>query len=376
MATRSNKRQNKHDIYILCGGTGGHIFPAVNFAKHLLDKGFTVRIVADNAFHKFDSHSSVKSVLSHKNCTLSISPVVKQSKTISFFARLALSIFLSCFQLIKARPKAVIGFGGYATFPHLLSSTVLFIPIFLHEQNTVIGKVNRSFLKYASCIFSTFPIRDDNRIKKAYLKKILHIGMPLDIKMIKKALKSDEKRPSNTFTIFCSGGSQGSVKISESFRHSVEMMINSNPDFVTRAKIYHQVHATQNAQEYQEFYKSLGVNAEVSTLFPNLAEILPSCNLFIGRSGASSVYEAILFNIPSIFVPLPNATDNHQFYNIESLFEDGSCVCILDKNLNPKTLFEVSNYIYKDKMKLSFSYGCKMLSSVTCQNMEYIIFGS
>ncbi|MCV3769779.1 MAG: UDP-N-acetylglucosamine--N-acetylmuramyl-(pentapeptide) pyrophosphoryl-undecaprenol N-acetylglucosamine transferase, partial [Wolbachia pipientis] len=133
------------DIILATGGTGGHIFPAITLAKALKLRGYNCILFTNK---KTDKNIDVESY------TL---PVCRPSNNkFKFFLLLIYSFILALYRIRKLKPKLVIGFGSYATFPTLLAAKVFSIPIILHEQNILLGRVNRFFLSSAKLIATSF----------------------------------------------------------------------------------------------------------------------------------------------------------------------------------------------------------------------------
>ena len=195
-------------ILIITGGTGGHVIPATNFANYLLDKKINCKILLDyrglKYVDKFDGE-----IFSVRSSNLSGSLFSKFIGTINLIIGFMQSFFL----ILHFKPNTVISFGSYASFfPMMicvLLKSYLKIEIFLHEQNTIIGRTNSFFLKYTNKIFLNFNIK--SKIKKNFINKTYIVGSPE-----KKFIKSNDKTKKDLkkkFTIFIFGGSQGSEYI-------------------------------------------------------------------------------------------------------------------------------------------------------------------
>ena len=163
-------------IFIITGGTGGHILPAVCLAKALIEQNNQVTFFGDekvkNYLHYFGNQKNFQFKL------LSSSQLVKKWQLLILAT---LKIFLgfcqALFFLVTKRPNMVVAFGGYASFPLLLATVLLGKKIILHEQNAYLGKVNRLFLPFATKLAISFP--NTFAINQKYQHKVIYTGNPV-----------------------------------------------------------------------------------------------------------------------------------------------------------------------------------------------------
>ena len=168
---------NKENIVIITGGTGGHVIPAVNFGNYLIENGHKCFLFVDERGKKFSKKFNGKTIkISSYHLGYSFFGKIK------FIFFLPIGFFKSLFYLIKIRPTKAIAFGGYASFIPL--SVIIFISIFfkiniyLHEQNSVMGKVNLIFARFAKKIFLHFP--KTLKVPNSFRKKIIITGLPYE----------------------------------------------------------------------------------------------------------------------------------------------------------------------------------------------------
>ena len=162
-------------ILICTGGTGGHVIPAVNFGNFLINKGFECCLILDKRGNKFSKNFNGK-VFIIRSSHLSGNIFYKCNSLID----LLIGFIQSLFFLNKIKPNICIGFGSYATFMPL---TALFfyklfknINLYLHEQNSVVGKVNLFFLPFSKSFFTNF--REAINLPEKYKKKKIYVGLP------------------------------------------------------------------------------------------------------------------------------------------------------------------------------------------------------
>ena len=199
----------KKQIFLIAGGTGGHVIPAVNFGNYLIDQGYICHLLIDGRGYKYANNFNgkvIKILSTHFGYNI--------IKNIKFFILMPIGFLQSMFYLLKIRPSVGIAFGSYASFNPLL--VFIFFrylglsSVFLHEQNSVIGKVNNFFGFFVNKIFLNF--NKTQNIKKRYLHKCFSLGMPLNHNIAyvyrnKKNIDNKIKR------IFVSGGSQGAINL-------------------------------------------------------------------------------------------------------------------------------------------------------------------
>jgi UDP-N-acetylglucosamine--N-acetylmuramyl-(pentapeptide) pyrophosphoryl-undecaprenol N-acetylglucosamine transferase len=301
-------------IVLAAGGTGGHIFPAEALAEELGTRGYNAVLVTDKRFADY------KGVLGS---------LPRHTVRAGTFGRGALGkltaatdIVIGIFQARKLlknlQPKAVVGFGGYPSFPTVHAARSLGIPAVVHEQNSVLGRANRLLIKRIDAIATTFP--QTRFIADEYAGKITLTGNP-----VRTAIRGLGTIPYPELThdghirILVTGGSQGAAIFSQIVPAAIAML----PDALrARIRIDQQCKQT-DLEATRAAYAQLGVSADTSTFFADIPARLASAHLVIARAGASTIAELTAAGRPSILVPLPTAMDNHQHYNANALEESG-----------------------------------------------------
>jgi UDP-N-acetylglucosamine--N-acetylmuramyl-(pentapeptide) pyrophosphoryl-undecaprenol N-acetylglucosamine transferase len=212
---------------------------------------------------------------------------------------------VKCFYILKKKKvDIVIGFGGLASFPVLFAAKYLKIPIILHEQNAVLGRANRFFLKDAELLAMSY----EETIGAEKNNKVIYTGNP--IRSVVFDVKRRRTRITKDIHILVIGGSQGASIFD---------------DIIPQALIKLPIETLQNIIVYQqakdivkvkEFYsKSHIKKAIVEDFFKEVPQIMADADLVITRGGASSLSEIIHLGIPAIIIPIKNAADNHQWHN-------------------------------------------------------------
>ena len=317
---------NQNNKILVCtGGTGGHVIPAINFANFLIDEGYECSLILDKRGNKYAKKFKGKIfIITSSHLSGNIFFKIKS------LINLLLGFYQSFFLITKLRPKNCISFGGYATFMPLLTILILklFIKInlYIHEQNSVVGKVNSFFLPYTKYIFTNFDFV--NNLDEKFEYKKVYVGFPLDKKINVELLKSSKYNEKKI--IFVYGGSQGAVNVIKKFL----LMLNSlDYNFLINIKIIIQS-PNQFFDSLNQSLKSFKVEYEIQDFFKNINEILSITDIAITRAGAGTINDLIRYRIPSIIFPLPHSIYNHQFFNAKYLADKKGAILMDEINFN------------------------------------------
>ncbi|MEI6092449.1 MAG: undecaprenyldiphospho-muramoylpentapeptide beta-N-acetylglucosaminyltransferase [bacterium] len=245
------------------------------------------------------------------------------------------SIIHSLFIILKFKPDAVIGVGGFASGPFVLAGSLLRKPIFLLEQNAVMGFTNRMLIRFAKKIFVAFPLAN---IKKSDAHKAVITGNPIRSSISPSSRYKETKLKKDTLNIFVFGGSQGARAINNCIAAAIPAL-----NKLKSIKIIHQT-GKPDHQKMIEAYKDAKFEYEVHDYIYGINKIYDQTDLVIARSGASTIFELIAARVPSILIPLPTAADNHQYYNALFLSEKGGTELIEQKKVRVELLLERISY--------------------------------
>jgi UDP-N-acetylglucosamine--N-acetylmuramyl-(pentapeptide) pyrophosphoryl-undecaprenol N-acetylglucosamine transferase len=310
------------------GGTGGHLFPAEALAEELIARGHKVMIATDKRGHAFKSLGPEVTIHTVPAATLKPGLV---SKLVSIFD-MAKGIVTALRLLAATKPAAVIGFGGYPSFPGVLAAQLLGIPTVIHEQNAILGKANLWLAPRADRI--ALSLSGTRGIPTPCIEKCVITGNPVR-KDIVRAARTDYPDPTgDDFVILVTGGSQAAAI----FSSVVPKALSSLPDVLRRRVKIMQQCKEQDVADVGAFYKSAGIRAETASFFQQMAARLAACHLFIGRSGASTVAEIAAVGRPAVFVPYPGHKDMQQKHNADILAKNSAAWIILQEFLTPESL--------------------------------------
>ncbi|MES2903178.1 MAG: undecaprenyldiphospho-muramoylpentapeptide beta-N-acetylglucosaminyltransferase [Pseudomonadota bacterium] len=316
------------NIILAAGGTGGHMVPAHALAAELTARGIGVALITDERGAKIPGLFD--------GVPVHVLPAGRLTGVMGLFrtARSILAGRRQAKRLYKEfTPDAVVGFGGYPALPALLAASARGIPTILHEQNAVLGRVNRFLAGDAKAIATAYP--DVERLKPAYKDKVALVGNPVrdSVKRLGEAPLPpfDEVAP---LKILVTGGSQGASILGEvvpagfgelrpSLRHRLQVVQQCRPDDIA---------AVRSA------YSALQIPAELTTYIADMPAKIGDAHLVIARAGASTIAELTAAGRPAILVPLPSATDDHQTANAREMAKAGGARMIAQDDFTAATL--------------------------------------
>ncbi len=319
-------------VMLAAGGTAGHLFPAFALAQELARRSIAVELVTDMRGDKFGADFPARAIHQVPAATL-------KGRSPGAMAKTGLTLtrgVAAAFQLLgKVKPQAVIGFGGYPTFPPLMAARLRRIPTALHEQNAVLGRANAMLAKRVNAIATSF--ESVKGIDAALQKKVRFTGNPVRDAVIdwsQRAYSTPDAMGPLALLVF--GGSQGARYFSEAVPPALERL----PETLRRRLFIVQQCREEDLAKVEATYTAAGIRAKLATFFANLPEEMARAQLVVGRAGASTVAELTVMGRPSILVPLPHAIDNDQLANALRLDQAGGALCMEQKDLTPESLAE------------------------------------
>ena len=297
--------ESKKRIVLATGGTGGHVYPAQALAGELSAQGYEVFIFSDDRGHQFNDASFLKVKIPASQLKGSMRQKVRGG------IKLIRGIGVALYHLRRLKPHAVVGFGGYASFPTMLAASTLRLPMIIHQADAYFGRANRFLAPFATRIATSFP--NVENIPHVCRDKVSFTGLPVrpDIKPAPYT-PSEQKAP---FHILVTGGSQGAKVFGEVIPQAVALL---DPVLQKRLHIIQQSRP-ESLEMTQALYERTSARVDLSSFLDFMGEHYKWAHLVISRAGASSVVEAALVGRPSLFIPYPYAMDDHQFYNAQQV---------------------------------------------------------
>jgi len=314
---------NKKTILLAAGGTGGHLFPAIALAEKLLKSDCSIHLITDRRCQPYlnDDLPIIPHII---DLHLKMSGLLNK-------VRSAAAILIACikafFLLNKIKPDVIIGFGGYPSFPAMFVAKILNIPMIIHEQNCFLGKSNRFFAESAKLIALSY--QETVNIDLKFKDKLLFTG---DIvRSMIRNLPEKQDFDSEDFHLFIFGGSQGAKIFSSLMPKAIEELLKLNPKL--KLSITQQVNARDKAQ-LAACYESIGIKYELSEFFHDMDKIYAKSQLVIARSGASTIAELTSIGLPAIFIPLPHAMEDHQYFNAKAIETSNAGWCYRQNDIS------------------------------------------
>lgn len=293
------------------GGTGGHLFPGLAVAEELRERRPGCRIVFVGSERPIEAEILAQAGEEHVPLPIRSSADLK-SRPWRFFVDNLTAVRAAGRLLREHRPRAVLGLGGFASFPLLLQAQWQGVPMLLLEQNAIPGRVTRWQARQARAVCLTFP-ESAQRLRGAACQDT---GNPVRQSIARLAQSQGELEGRVLLVL---GGSQGA----ESLNQAVCSWVAAHRELLAGWTIWHQTGPRQQAEIAAE-YARLGIPAEVSPFWTDLPERYAAAGLVISRAGATTIAELLCAGKPMVLLPYPHAADDHQRANAASLVQAGA----------------------------------------------------
>jgi UDP-N-acetylglucosamine--N-acetylmuramyl-(pentapeptide) pyrophosphoryl-undecaprenol N-acetylglucosamine transferase len=322
-------------IVIAAGGTGGHLFPAEALAAELLRRGERIALMTDARSAAYDSAAfaaAERFVLSGAGLS---------GRGVRGAVTGAMALVAGTAQarrhLAALQPAAVVGFGGYASFPPLAAARMMSAArrpaIVLHEQNAVLGRANRLMARAADLLALSF----EGTTNVPAGARAAVVGNP-----VRPALAALAGQPypvppeGGALRLLVTGGSQGA----RIFADVVPPAIAALPEAIRARLLVTQQCRAEDLARTEAAYRAAGVVADLAPFFPDIAGRLATAHLVVARAGASTVAELECAGRPAVLVPLPSAIDDHQSANARALAEADAAWIYAQPSFTPAALAE------------------------------------
>jgi len=341
-------------IVLSGGGTGGHIYPAVAVARQLEAEDEHTEILYIGGTRGLESKLVPQEKIPFKSIDITGFRRKLSLDNVKTIVRFLKGVKSSKEMLREFKPDVVIGTGGYVCGPVVYAASKLGIPTLIHEQNAIPGLTNRFLSRYADTVAVSFPGMESSFPGS---KRVIYTGNP-------RATTVTTANPQRGYAslgisegstvVLVVGGSQGAKAINNA-------MIEMAP-FLGKGNGVHYVYVTGEPY-FEATRKALrqklgGIPNELHVLpyIHNMPEVLACTALIINRAGASFLAEITSLGIPSILIPSPNVTNNHQEANARQLEGEGAAFVILEKDLTGKGLHgAIQSIIGDDNLRQKMS---------------------
>lgn len=312
---------------IAAGGTGGHMFPAQALAEHLLAKGWRVKLSTDARGARYaGGFPDAVEVVEVASATFARGGLLAK---LTVPLRIAGGIAAAKMRMLTDRPDVVVGFGGYPTIPALTAAWAFRVPRMIHEQNGVLGRVNRIFAKRVTAVAcGTWPTTLPDGVEAT------HTGNPVRAAVLERERAQYIPPGDYPMSVLAMGGSQGARILSD----MVPAAIAGLPEGLRRhVRVAHQARP-EDLDRVIATYTEAGITADVQPFFDDIPRRISEAQLVISRAGASSVADISVIGRPAILIPFAAAAGDHQTANAHGLEQAGAARVISEADLSQPVL--------------------------------------
>ena len=329
-------------VVVTGGGTGGHLKVADAFIEEFHNRGISVIFIGssngqDKAWFEHDRRLK-KAIFLDTKGVVNKTSFGKVTSLLNIFSKT-----LYCLNLYSTyNVKTVVSVGGFSAAAATFASILKFgCKLYIHEQNSKMGKLNEITSKFATEIFSSF---DKNSLIKDY---------PVAKEFFNAARVRDKIK-----TIAFFGGSQGAICIND-FALKVAPRLNE-----MGIKIIHQT-GKNDFQRVKEEYEKLNINADIFDFSKDIPSKMSSADFAVSRAGASTLWELCANSLPTFFIPYKHAAGDHQYYNAKALLDKGLCFLKREEELDEEDFFKAINSdIHKISIELIGSINSNAISLI------------
>lgn len=365
----------KKGIIIVAGGTGGHILPAIAVGEAIkhLSPNTKVMFVCGAKPLELEIYGR----FGIRPIQLPVTPIYRQLKARLIGWTNLMRGFLQAVRILRRSAGVVLGMGGYVSAPVLSAARLLRIPFYLHEQNSIPGRTNQIFSKRARMVFCSFPMTVQ-RLPGVQAKVI---GIPVRSSIL-KATREEALRffdlTEGVPVLLILGGSQGARFINQIvlplFKELDKLLrqINHRLQVIWSTGTAHFNFCTESLASFN--FTQLEV--KVFPFINRMEMAYAVADIALCRAGAATLAELALRSVPAFIIPLPHATDNHQYFNAEQFIKNGAGIIFEQHSLNTKRVAEeIVNLIKRPRQlqEMKQSAGSMAMPDAAEQIASYLI---
>ena len=318
-------------VAIACGGTGGHLFPGLAVGSQLAERGCKVTLLVSP---KDVDQQAVKSAAGLEVVTLPAVGLTRGRRLA--FVRGFWQSYRASARLFKAGPPhAVLAMGGFTSAPPILAGRRAGAKTFLHESNTIPGRANRWLSRVVDQAFIGFP----SAAGRLHARTVTVSGTPVrpqfrpcDPAVCRAELGFDPARP----LILVMGGSQGAAGINRLVAGALPLLAKEAPQWQ-----WLHLSGPEDAPSLRTVYAENGIAAQVHSFLARMDLALGAATAAVSRAGASSLAEIAALRLPSVLIPYPAATDDHQLHNARAFVETGAARLLAQRGATPRELADL-----------------------------------
>ncbi|ARO14944.1 UDP-N-acetylglucosamine--N-acetylmuramyl-(pentapeptide) pyrophosphoryl-undecaprenol N-acetylglucosamine transferase [Ketogulonicigenium robustum] len=308
-------------LIIAAGGTGGHMFPAQALAEAMLARGWRVRLTTDARGARYvGGFPDAVEIVQLRSGTFARKGVA--GKLLAPFA-IAAGCIGAAMQMLRDRPAVVVGFGGYPSIPAMAAAWVLRLPRMIHEQNGILGRVNKVFATRVNAVAcGTWPTDLPAGVQG------IHTGNPVRGAVLERAGAPYIPPGDYPMSVLIIGGSQGARILADVVPPAIAalpMRLRNNIRVAQQAR-------PEDVARVTELYAAEAIPAEVVPFFNDIPARMSEAQIIITRAGASTLADLTVIGRPSILVPFAAATGDHQNANAAGLVQQGAAAILQEKD--------------------------------------------
>jgi len=335
-------------VIISGGGTGGHVYPGIAIANRLRELHPDIEIMFVGVKDRIEAKIVPKEGYPLHTIHIQYLPRKLGIKTVTFFFSLVVGLIQSLRLVLRFKPHAVVGTGGYASWPVVYAASLLKIPTLIQEQNSYPGIATKKLAARVDEVHVAFEEAIRYLSQEADRDKFRITGNPIRLPAqppsksaaLKKFGLEESKR-----TLLVFGGSQGATALNQA-------LLQALPHLSTKIQLVWQTGEADYAALQQQC-SQLPHKIVIKPYFYNMIDAYAVADLVFCRSGAITIAELIQLKLPAIFVPLPHAAEGHQEKNARVLVAAGAAEMILQQDLSGTLLREKIEQLIFDDQKLS-----------------------
>ena len=334
------KTIKQQPILVMAGGTGGHVFPALAVAECLRADGEQVVWLGTRAGIEARVVPAADIAIEWLNVQ------GLRGKGMTSLLLAPFRLLRACWQALcilrRTRPRAVLGMGGFVSGPGGLMARLLNIPLFVHEQNSIVGLTNRVLSRFATGVYVAFPQAAD-AIAGAEC-----IGNPVreDLTRLDEPGQRLEPRMESPLQLLVIGGSLGAAALNRMVPQAIACL---EPE--ERPRVRHQC-GEKHLQTCQQHYADAGVEAEIVSFIDDMSDAYAWADLVVCRSGALTIAELCAVGLGSLLIPFPYAVDNHQYHNARFLEEKDAAQVLPEAELSAEKLALKFRFFQQNRARL------------------------
>lgn len=343
------------------GGTGGHLFPVIAIIRELKnipeikDKNLKIYFIGPGGKVTQEllkkENIEMKTILAGKIRGY-ITPKSIVQNFVDILFKIPIGFIQSLLYVYIISPDIIFSKGGFGALPVNFAAKILGVPLFIHESDIVPGKTTKMFAKKAIAIFTSFPETVINNISAS---KVIYVGNPIRKNLLTKEEGENEKifnLSGEKPVIFVWGGSQGAQVLNE-------LILAALPDLLKNFEIIHQC-GLKNFEHSKVMSDVIVKDQQLVKNYhlfdfltePEIKQAYHSAHLIVGRAGSGAIFEIAAMGKPSIIIPLPESSQDHQAKNANAYANTGAAVIMEPNNPTPAMLFSKIMLIFSQPEKL------------------------